>query len=104
MLVGVELPVLSSALVFLSYDLLIEGQARQWVACSEGHSPESRLGFLGAGRFFGDLFPGVGSSWEAARLTAFFCDFWVAVRAFCSSLWSLAWKASTSCVSTRFPV
>jgi hypothetical protein len=27
---------------FLSYDLLIEGLARQWVACSEGHSPESR--------------------------------------------------------------
>jgi hypothetical protein len=27
---------------FLSYDLLIEGLARQWVACSEGHSPKSR--------------------------------------------------------------
>jgi hypothetical protein len=26
---------------FLSYDLLIEGLARQWVACSEGHSPSS---------------------------------------------------------------
>jgi hypothetical protein len=29
-------------LIFLSYDLLIEGLARQWVAYSEGHSPESR--------------------------------------------------------------
>jgi hypothetical protein len=28
--------------ILLIYDLLIEGLARQWVACSEGHSPESR--------------------------------------------------------------
>jgi hypothetical protein len=35
-------PVALIPFLFLRYDLLIEGQARQWVACSEGHSPESR--------------------------------------------------------------